>query len=515
MSVPTESSACLVSFRGTEAPAWVLEGIRSGAIPGVCLFNFNVGSLEQLRELTSSLRRAAADGGQPVPLIGIDQEGGQLAAIADATSLPGNMALAATGSVDYAYQSGRILGLELAALGCNLNFAPVLDLASQGESNVVGLRAFGDDPGLAAELGAAQIRGMQEAGVIACAKHFPGHGNTAADSHLSCPVVERSLAELESLELPPFRRAVEAGVGAVMAAHVSYPALGQGPATFAPGVLRDLLRDRLGFSGLAITDALDMHALDDVPEGERAAKALAAGADLAMLGHLPNQERIVEALTRADLPEARARLASVRAALSTEVPTLADVDWDEHARVAAEMARAAVTLVASPSWRPKPLVSGERIVVISVSAGNLTPAETAGGASQIAEQVAVRCPVTEAVDISYAPSAQQIERAVAAAAGADRVVFASVNAATDPRQQELFRRLLAAGHRPLVVAQRNPLDAEVLAGAEAVACSFGRNTSQTDAAIAVLFGELVASGRMPVALKPSGRALGAERASVA
>ncbi len=509
------SSACLVSFHGTEAPAWVLEGVRSGAIPGVCLFNFNVASLEQLRELTLSLRRAAADGGQSVPLIGIDQEGGQLAAIAGATSLPGNMALAATGSALYAYQSGRILGLELAALGCNLNFAPVLDLASQGESNVVGLRAFGDDPAVAAELGAAQIRGMQEAGVLACAKHFPGHGNTAADSHLSCPSVESSLAELEALELPPFRGAVAAGVGAVMTAHVSYPALGAGPATFSPAVLRDLLRRALGFTGLAITDALDMHALDDVPESERAAKALAAGADLAMLGHLPNQERIVADLTVADLPEARDRLARVRAALSTEVPAIADVDWDAHAAAAVAMARAAVALVAAPGWRPKPVTKGEKLVVITVSAGNLTPAETAGGVGPIAAQVAKRCPVAEALDISYAPSTQQIERAVAAASGADRVVFASVNAATDPRQQDLFRRLLAAGHRPLVVAQRNPLDAEVLAGAEAVACSFGRNPSQTDAAIAVLFGELVAGGRMPVALKPGGRPLGTEKSSVA
>lgn len=505
------SSACLVSFHGTEAPAWVLEGVRSGAIPGVCLFNFNVASLEQLRELSLSLRRAAEDGGQAVPLIGIDQEGGQLAAVAGATSLPGNMALGATGSVELAYRSGRILGLELAALGCNLNFAPVLDLASQGESNVVGLRAFGDDPAMAAELGAAQIRGMQEAGVLACAKHFPGHGNTAVDSHVSCPSVERSLAELEMLELPPFRRAIEAGVGSLMTAHVNYPALGPGPATFSPAVLRDLLRGRLGFDGLVITDALDMHALDDVHEEERAAIALAAGADLAMLGHLPNQERIVEELTRADLTAARARLMRMRSSLAREVPDLASVDWDAHALEAAAMARAAVALIASPGWRPRPIAGDERLVVISVSAGNLTPAETAGGSSsQVAAQVALRHPVAEAVDISYAPTAQQLDRAIAAASGADRVVFASVNAATDPRQQELFRRMLAAGHRPLVVAQRNPLDAEVLAGAEAVACSFGRNPSQTDAAVAALFGEFDATGRVPVALKPSGGPLGTQ-----
>lgn len=500
-----ESAACLVSFRGLSAPAWVLEGVRSGRIAGVCLFGFNVGSLEQLRELSLSLRRAAADGGQPPPLIGIDQEGGQLAAVAQATSLPGNMALAAAGSARLAYRSGRNLGLELAALGCNLNFAPVLDLASQARSNVVGLRAFGDDPKVAAELGAAQIRGIQEAGVLACAKHFPGHGNTAEDSHLSCPSVERSRAELEALELAPFRAAIAAGVGALMTAHVRYPTLDDEPATFSSPWLNGLLRRQLGFTGLAISDALDMHALAAVPPHERAGRALAAGADLALLGHLSEQEDIVMRLSQAgdELSAARQRLKRVRRTLAVDVPELATVDWQAHQREADAMARAAVALVATPGWRPRPPSAGEKVVVIAVTAGNLTPAETAGSSeNQVGEQVARHAGPDASVvqvELPYAPSRRDAERALAASAGADRVVFASVNAVTDAGQRRLFARLVAAGQRPLVVAQRNPLDADALAGADAVACSFGRNPCQTEAAVAVLFGAATATGVMPVA----------------
>lgn len=510
-----QSSACLVSFRGLSAPSWVLEGVRSGKIPGVCLFNFNVASREQLRDLSLSLRRAAADGGQPPPLIGIDQEGGQLAAVASATSLPGNMALAATGSVHLAYRSGRILGLELAALGCNLNFAPVLDLASQAESNVVGLRAFGDDPTTAAELGAAQVKGMQEAGVIACAKHFPGHGNTAVDSHLACPSVARSRAELEALELVPFDAAIAGGVGALMTAHVRYPALADEPATFSAQVMQGLLRQQLGFAGLVISDALDMHALDATPPAERAARTLAAGADLAMLGHLGEQEQIVSRLSEAgeELQAARERVWRVRTTLAADVPELATVDWEAHQREADEMARAAVAVLAAPGWRGRPPAPGERVTVIAVAAGNLTPAETAGaGENQVGEQVARHAGPNAAVavvEVPYAPSSRDVERALAAAAGAGRVVFASVNAVTDARQRELFARLLAAGHRPLVIAQRNPLDADALPGAEAVACSFGRNPSQTDAAVAVLFGAAEATGALPVAHAGAARAASA------
>src|SRR5690606_25268063 len=159
----------------------------------VCLFTYNFQDLIQFRALNESLLAAAKGGGQPPPLIGVDQEGGQLMAISGgATELPGNMAVGATRSTEFAAATGRILAAELLALGCNLNFAPVLDVASRPENPVVGLRAFGDDPDVVARLGVAMLRAMQEAGVLASAKHFPGHGNTTVDSHHAGASVERS-----------------------------------------------------------------------------------------------------------------------------------------------------------------------------------------------------------------------------------------------------------------------------------------------------------------------------------
>ena len=501
---------CLVSFRGYEAPAWVLRAIGEGRVPGVCLFSYNFGDLTQFRALNESLLDAARSGGQPPPLLGVDQEGGQLMAVTGgATELPGNLAVGATGSTEYAAAAGRILASELRTLGCNLNFAPVLDVLSRPENPVVGLRAFGDDPHLVASLGAALVAAMQGGGVLASAKHFPGHGNTAIDSHHAGASVERTLAELLSLELLPFEAAFRVGLASVMTAHVRYPALDDQPATFSRPILSGLLRDRLGYQGLVITDALDMHALAGTPGRDRARRALEAGADLPLLGHLPGQEAIVDALARSDFGESRRRIQRVRAALSYELPPLLTAAWSDHRAVAAAMARAAITVVHGGENLPLRLAADDRLCLVSVVTGNLTPAETVGNEpSPLMAQISRRHAGTTTVEVSYGASDPELQVAAEQCRGADAVVLATVNADTDPAQRSLFERLVAMGLRPHVLALRSPADAVHFGGARSVTCSYGRRAVQTEAAAAVLFGEAEAQGSLPLDLDRLGAAGG-------
>lgn len=512
-------SHCLVSFRGLDAPRWVLDGIADGRVPGVCLFAFNFRDFEQFAALTASLLDAARAGGQPPPLVGIDQEGGQLMAIGGgATELPGNMALGAARSTTLAKAAGRILGRELGALGCNLNFAPVLDLATRPQNPVVGLRAFGDEPELVARLGIAMITGMQAEGVMACAKHFPGHGNTLADSHHTAATVKRSLPQLKALELRPFEAAFAAGLKAVMTAHVRYPSLDDEPATFSRVVLHDLLRKQLGFDGLVITDALDMHALAAVAPELRARRALEAGADLAILGHIPDQEAIVDELAEASFPDAKRRIDEVRATLAVTASTSGERRrepvrrvWPQHAREAKSMANAAITVVSGAGRLPLRPDPEQRLCVVTVAAGNLTPAETVGGAaSHLADQVARRHADTRAVEFAYsgpgsdadasAATEASIATVLAATSGADTVILATVDAAVDHAQQALFTALKEQGHEPVLLALRSPVDVAVFAGTRASLCSYGRRETQTEAAVAVMFGERPATGLLPVAL---------------
>lgn len=507
---------CLVSFRGYEAPAWVLGAIHDGRVPGVCLFEYNVRDLVQFRALAESLHAAAREGGQPPPLIGVDQEGGQLMAITGgATELPGNLAIGATGSSEHAARTGGILAGELRALGCNLNFAPVLDVASRPENPVVGLRAFGDEPATVARLGVALLRAMQGGGVLAAAKHFPGHGDTTIDSHHQGAAVDRTLEELGAVELVPFRAAFEAGLAAVMTAHVVYPHLDDRPATTSRRILVDLLRGRLGFDGLVITDALDMHALAAVPERDRALASVAAGADLALLGHMPDQEAIIAYVGERSFPASRRRIERVRASLSYDLPPpevlVSGADgplaWRGHREAAALLARSAITVAHGADALPLRLAASDRLCLVHVTTGALTPAETvARGEPPLIAQVLARHAETDVIELEHGAPDALVRAAAERACAADAVVFASVNGVADTAQQRFVELARAAGATLYVLALRTPVDAVTFAAARCVVCSYGRRAVQTEAAVAVLFGEARATGRLPLRLEMPARA---------
>ncbi|HVU68796.1 MAG TPA: beta-N-acetylhexosaminidase, partial [Ktedonobacteraceae bacterium] len=282
----------MVGFPGTDPTPELLELLQRYHVGNVILFSRNVHSASQLRELTDKLQELAREAGQRWPLlIAIDQENGMVQRLgADATIFPGNMALGATGSEEDAYRVALAAGRELRALGVNFNLAPVVDVNNNPENPVIGVRSFGEDPQQVARLATAEIRGYQDAGVATCIKHFPGHGDTATDSHLAMPVVPYAMERLEQLELVPFKSGIAAGTDSVMTAHIYFPALmGESnlPATLSPQVIDQLLREQLGFQGVIMTDCLEMNAVSEtVGVGKGAVLAHQAGNDLILISHL-------------------------------------------------------------------------------------------------------------------------------------------------------------------------------------------------------------------------------------
>jgi beta-N-acetylhexosaminidase len=313
-------------FPGTTAPSWVLNALSRG-LAGVTFFGPNV--VGDTASLTAALRAAAP----AEPVIAIDEEGGDVTRLAYASGspYPGNAALGAVDDVSLTRSVYAAMGTDLSRLGINTNLAPDADVLDLSGSAVVGTRSFGSDTALVARHVAAAVAGLQSAGIVACAKHFPGHGSTGDDSHLSLATISGTLAEIRTRDLPPFVAAIAAGSLALMPGHLRVPELtGSLPASLSPAAVSGLLRGELGFSGVVISDALEMKAasaISGIPEA--AVLAVIAGVDLLCLGRDTDEEMyhavraaLADAVTSGRLPgsrleEAAARVASLRARLAS------------------------------------------------------------------------------------------------------------------------------------------------------------------------------------------------------
>jgi len=278
-SIERLADRCLLpGFTGTVAPVWVLRRTAAG-LGGVCLYARNIETPEQLAVLTASLHAE-----RPEVLIAIDEEGGDVTRLEARTgsSYPGNLALGTVDDTGLTRSVARAMGADLAAAGIDLDLAPVADVNSNPINPVIGVRAFGALAAPVARQTAAFVAGLQEAGVAACVKHFPGHGATSLDSHLDLPVVDE---DPHAGALEPFRAAIAAGVRAVMSAHIVVPSIDGVPATISPKIMTGVLRGELGFEGLAVSDGLEMRAIAaGVGIVEGTVLALAAGCDLLCIG---------------------------------------------------------------------------------------------------------------------------------------------------------------------------------------------------------------------------------------
>ncbi|HEV7706633.1 MAG TPA: glycoside hydrolase family 3 protein [Asanoa sp.] len=411
-------------FVGTAPPDWVRRWLGEG-LGGVALFARNVRDPEQVAALTAALRAERAD-----VLVAIDEEAGDVTRIESraGSSRPGNLALGAVDDVALTEEVARDLGRELAAVGVNLDYAPDADVNNNPDNPVIGVRSFGADPALVARHTGAWVTGLQAAGVAACAKHFPGHGDTAVDSHHDLPHIPRDRAGLDAVELLPFRAAIEAGVQAVMTGHLLVPAVDPDlPATLSRSVLTGLLRDELGFQGAVITDAMEMRAVVNRFGFEAAVvSALAAGADAICIGGENADEgtadRLRTAIARAvlsgelaeeRLTEAAKRVQHLAAWAATARAGSAPGPWYGTAGSPVGLAAARRAVKVGGTAPALPLAGPPHVVELSPPANIAVGTDTPWG---VAAPLAALLPGTTAVRLTPEDAAEP-STVVAAAAG--------------------------------------------------------------------------------------------------
>ncbi|MCX4456711.1 glycoside hydrolase family 3 protein [Streptomyces sp. NBC_01340] len=372
-------------FTGTTAPDWLLRRLGEG-LAAVGLFGRNIASPEQLAALTAQLRAERDD-----VLVAIDEEGGDVTRleVRAGSSYPGNHALGAVDDVELTRAVASALGHRLAACGVNLNWAPSADVNSNPDNPVIGVRSFGADTDLVARHTAAYVTGLQSAGVAACTKHFPGHGDTAVDSHHALPRIDADLSVIEARELAPFRAAIAADTRAVMSAHILVPTLDPDrPATLSRRILTGLLREELGYEGLIVTDGMEMRAIAGTYGIERGSVlAIAAGADaICVGGGLADDETVrrlrdalVTAVRTGELPEERLADAAERVRALARWTAAASAAPQEAEREPADVglaaARRALTVTYAPSYEPvgAPPFVAAFTPVANIAVGDETP----------------------------------------------------------------------------------------------------------------------------------------------
>jgi beta-N-acetylhexosaminidase len=504
----------MIAFAGHALPPSAARRITEQGVAGVTLFRVhNIVDPAQTRALTAAIQAARPAGGPPL-LIAADQEGGQLVGLGDKTTqFAGAMALGAVGDRDLSERVAGATARELRALGVNVNYAPVCDIANNPANPSLGIRSFGDDPVAVAAQAAASVRGLQAEGVAATVKHFPGAGDTTADPHHELPLVPRTQEQLEARELLPFRAAFEAGAKMVMTGHFALPDQPAGlPTSLSAAVVRDLLRGRLHFAGVTVSDALDMHALAQGPgQIVDAIAALRAGEDLLLAtADEAALERLEVGLPLAERrgliePEddaaARRRLAELRHWLGQyDQPALDVVGCAEHQALAAELARRSVTLVRNDDrLLPLKLPADARFAVVQTLPADLTPADTSSTVRpSLAAALRRRLPRVEEFLLPAAPANSDIAAIRRQLAGFDVVVVGTISAHLRRPQAALAEAVLSAGAPVVTIALRTPWDLPAYPAARTHVCSYGLLPPTMEAVAAALVGEIPFSGRLPV-----------------
>lgn len=495
--------------------------IEQYQVGGICYFRRNVKTLPQLAELSESLQQLASARQKFPLLISIDQEGGMVARIdhEGISRIPGNMALGAAGSAEDSYRVAQIGARELRSLGVNMNFAPCLDVNNNPRNPVIGVRSFSEDPQAVAALGTAAIKGYQEEGVSATAKHFPGHGDTSVDSHLGRASVPHDLERLRRVELYPFAQAIRNGVDAIMTAHVSFPAIESSdlPATLSHAVLTGLLREEMGFEGLIITDCLEMHAISKefgIPEG--AIRAIEAGADCVLVSHNLSEQTaaitaVIEAVRSGRLSEelidtAVERILALKqrnAKLAEELPVypIGEVA-EETKQLLAQIAGRGITLVKDEGQLP--LKPEQAVAVIWPELLQATQVDEAWSKSYTLGD-ALRSYGVQADDLRVGTdmSDEEVEQAVKAAEGYKQIVVATYTSESrlPAGQQKLVNKLAELEDVALViVATRNPYDINDLPPVPTYLCSYENTPYYMNAAAGVLIGKVMPEGKLPVGI---------------
>ncbi|GAA3964543.1 glycoside hydrolase family 3 protein [Streptomyces marokkonensis] len=501
-------------------------GVRTAAelvakyrVGGVIYFAWahNTRDPHQIAGLSNGIQKASLELPRGLPvLISTDQEYGIVARVgAPATLFPGAMAVGAGGSRSDARALGRVAGAELRAMGIRQDYSPVADVNVNPANPVIGVRSFGADPRAVAGMVAAEVTGYQRSGVAACAKHFPGHGDTATDSHTGFPVITHSRAQWEELDAPPFRAAIDAGIDAIMTAHLMVPALDDSgdPATLSRPILTGILREELGYDGVVVTDSLGMQGVRTKYGDERVpVLALKAGVD--QLLNPPHLDlawnAVLTAVREGELTEARldesilrvlrlkAKLGLFQDAYTSRRDVDRTVGTRGHLAAADRIAERTTTLLVNEG-RLLPLSRREHRKVLVVGADPASPSGTTGPPTGVLAGELTELDFTAtALSTGTAPSAAVIDRAVAAAGDADAVVVATYNVTEGSSQRTLVARLLETGKPVVAVAVRNPYDVAQLPDVPAHLAAYSWTDVEVRAAARVIAGRVRPRGKLPV-----------------
>jgi beta-N-acetylhexosaminidase len=501
------------STYGVDTPAQVVQKYRLGGVIYFAWSN-NVNNPPQIAGLSTGLQRAAlSHHGIPL-LITTDQEGGIVARVGPpATQFPGNMALGAARQAEHALRAALITAEELRTLGINQDYAPVADVNVNPQNPVIGVRSFGEEPDLVSGLVRAQVAGYQQDDRLAAtAKHFPGHGDTSVDSHTGLPVIHHSLAELDKIDLPPFQKAIERGIASIMTAHIVVPALDPSgrPATLSRPILTGLLRERLGFDGVIVTDALDMAGVRQMVGDERVPiEALKAGTDMLLMPPVPDLQyhAVLNAVRSGEISEARLnrslyRILRLKFRLGLFTDPFAHperivqvVGTPQHLATADRISDRSVTLLKNDAGL-LPLAPDSAKPTLVTGFGVTTTAT-------IGQELTARGLVTEVLSTGSNPSDTTIAQAVAAANRSELVVVTTSqawNQVLNPKQKDLVNALFQTGRPLIAVAVREPYDIAYFTAAPTYLTTYGFNPVSLRALVRVLFGEVNPSGKLPVTI---------------
>lgn len=494
----------LYSMDGSEITPETRRLMQDYCIGNIIHFGNNVTDFAGSKALNAQLRSLILENCAGVePFLSIDHEGGRVFRFSrDFTWFPSHLSLAAADDEALTEAVGRAMGVELRAAGFNLNFAPVVDVNSNIGNVVIGVRAFGDDPETVARHGAAMARGMQSAGVMACLKHFPGHGDTTQDSHYFLPTVDKTLDEMRKTELLPYARIFPQGAAdSIMTTHILFPAIEKErvPATMSPVILQGILRRELAFDGVVVSDGMHMLAIKDhygVPNG--CVKAIKAGVDLLCIGTggsgvQESQKECLDALYEAALSgeipmeridEAVGRILRAKAKFSLAEPA-AKPDFDAHAAVNKAACLKAVTKLSGGTISGNALYAGAPIKELAFGLTHADPRKLTFG--QMAN-MHTGCAYTTLDRMEDAPEY-------------DALVIGVQRITEDCIEIEAARQALARGKQVAIVLLAAPYGAHLIPEGCTVVCSYSLTLEAVAAAIDVLTGKAEAAGKLPVALQ--------------
>jgi beta-N-acetylhexosaminidase len=511
------------SLYGVATPAEVVAKYKPG---GWIYFNAraNVESPTQLATYSNQLQATATTVGRRVPLIiATDQEQGVVTRIGPpATQFGGNMAHGATRDTADARTAAAITGSELKAMGIRQDYAPVADVNVNAENPVIGVRSFSSDPDLVADMTVAQVQGYQrDAGIIATAKHFPGHGDTRDDSHTSLPTINHTLEQWNTIDAPPFKAAIKAGIDSIMTAHIVVPALDPSgdPATLSKPILTGILRNQLGFKGVIITDGLEMAAVrQQYGDAEVAVRAIEAGVDQLLLPPAPELQfnAVLDAVRSGRISEQRIDESLLRILLmKLKYGVLFDpfvdptkiantVGMPDSLATAQQIVDKSITLVKNDT-DTVPLSADPRKIL--VTGWGVAPTQSLAGS------LTKRGATTTVAQTGATPSDAAIANAVAKAQQNDVTVVLTQKAwdttVTDKlaKQQKLVKALLATGKPVIVVAVRDPYDIAYFDAAPTYLATYGSAAVSMESLAKVLYGEIKPTGKLPVDIPVAGQPL--------